>query len=323
MKKPIIWTIALLCVGSVFSEAKAQSTSDILQRLDALERENAALRASVRRLEGGKQRAAVQATKPPIGHAVADLPAYKEGAPIVVVPPPPLWTGFFVGIHNEWAGNVVDVTTTTVTPGAFVTSTVGNSFSGPTVGGHFGYSYEFANRVVLGGQFDMAWTDIKWRNGTSYTNAAGAGLGFGGVIAANTRTGLDWLGGARVKLGYEFGKYLPFVTGGVAFGGLSSTNNASSATTGFGGSATYGSASTTTAGWVVGAGFEYLLTESFSAYAEYLFTSMGGITRNDATVGVAPAASTISIKNLDLHSVRLGVNYHFNWAAPLPVLAKY
>jgi len=131
------------------------------------------------------------------------------------------------------------------------------------------------------------------------------------------------MGGKRVKLGYEFGRYLPFVTGGVAFGGLSSTNNAYSAVSGFGVSTTYGSASTTAVGWVLGGGFEYLLSDSWSGYVEYLFTSMDGITRNDATLGFAPAASSISLKQLDLHAVRGGVNYHFSWAGPVPVVAKY
>jgi outer membrane immunogenic protein len=257
-----------------------------------------------------------------IGSAfAADLPSVK--APPVVALPPPAWTGFYVGVHGEWAGNVVDITTTTVTPGTFLTSTVGNSFSGPTVGGQFGYSYEFANRFVLGGQFDMDWADVSWRNGTSYSAAAGGGFGVGGAAVANARTSLDWLGGARLRLGYDFGKFLPFVTGGVAFGGLSSTNNASSVVTGFGVSATYGSASKTSAGWAVGAGFEYMLTESWSIYAEYLYASLDGITRNDATIGFAPAASTLSIKYLDLHQARGGVNYHFNWATPAPVFAKF
>ena len=255
----------------------------------------------------------------------ADLPSRKD-VPVYVPPPPSsLWAGLYVGINGGYGGNSIDRTTTSSSPGYFSSFSDTFGAGGPFVGGQIGYNYVLSNHLVLGGEVDIDWANVINYNGTSNTSgvtafASGGGLAAVSTTGGNSGTGLDWLGTARLRLGYDLGKFLPYVTGGVAFGGLSSTNYAYSTFGGLGGSVTSGNTSTTQVGWAVGAGAEYMITDSWSVKAEYLYTQIGGITRNDTTLGAG--VTTVSIGNFGIHQVRGGLNYHFNWGAP-PILAKY
>ena len=62
----------------------------------------------------------------------------------------------------------------------------------------------------------------------------------------------------RGRLGYAAGRFMPFVTGGAAFGDIRAS------TPGLGGG------NTTNAGWTVGAGIEFALVGNWTAKAEYL-----------------------------------------------------
>ena len=56
-------------------------------------------------------------------------------------------------------------------------------------------------------------------------------------------------------------------------------------------------------GYTVGGGLEYLFTPSWSAKAEYMYTSLSGETYN---LGGFAALGTP-----DFHTIKVGVNYHF------------
>lgn len=123
--KSLLPAVAAIAVLAVCNQASAQSSSDILQRLEALERgnaklqesnldlkkENAALRDRVRRIESGKQTAsAAPAAQPgsavpkPVSGYAADAsmrPVYK--ATPMAVPSGWSWTGFYVGAHGGFA----------------------------------------------------------------------------------------------------------------------------------------------------------------------------------------------------------------------------
>ena len=117
---------------------------------------------------------------------------YYPKAPVFV--PPYSWTGFYVGINGG---------------GGFGTSnwdsTGSRNISGGLVGGTVGYNYQFGHAVV-GVEGDMNWADI---NGST-TNACPAGC----------KTSDSWLATVRGRLGYAADRFMPYVTGGAAFGDI-------------------------------------------------------------------------------------------------------
>ena len=74
----------------------------------------------------------------------------------------------------------------------------------------------------------------------------------------------------------------------------------------------------TRTGWTAGGGVEWLFAPHWSAKAEYLYVDLDS---NGATG--AYGWNFGSNYNPQFNVVRAGVNYHFNWDAPAPILAKY
>ena len=95
----------------------------------------------------------------------------------------------------------------------------------------------------------------------------------------------------RGRLGYAMGpsgSWMPYVTGGVAFGDIENAVTGS------------GSARDTKAGWALGGGIEAALSGPWTAKVEYLYVDLG----NGPTVaGVGSDFKT--------NIVRAGLNYRF------------
>jgi outer membrane immunogenic protein len=202
--------------------------------------------------------------------AAADLarpvpqPYYK--APVAV--PVYNWTGFYIGINGG---------------GGFGRSTWdttgGRDISGGVVGGTLGYNYQIG-QAVFGVEGDIDWADI---NGTSNT-----------VCPTGCKTGDSWLSTVRGRLGYAADRFMPFITGGGAFGDIKAS------VPGFAG------ASTDRAGWTLGAGLEFALTQNWTAKAEYLYVDLGKFNCGVSCGG--PATDNVSFTT---SLVRAGVNYRF------------
>ena len=69
---------------------------------------------------------------------------------------------------------------------------------------------------------------------------------------------------------------------------------------------------------------------NWSAKLEYLHHGFGGATYGAGALGATNAAGVNNFRNavttsthFSGHIVRVGLNYHFNWAASAPVVAKY
>ena len=128
-------------------------------------------------------------------------------------------------------------------------------------------------------------------------------------------------GSLRGRLGYAWGRLLPFVTGGAALAGFSQQSylwgedrlglfNASS------------SHSSVRAGWTLGAGAEWAMTRSWAVRGEYRYTAFGSL--NDASTYAAPVATAFTgTRRLDQNQVEFGVSYKFGeeGRAPLVVAA--
>lgn len=206
----------------------------------------------------------------------ADLPRRRAEMPVKAPAyvPPFSWTGFYVGINgggawgkSKWS-NAAGATT-----GNFDTS-------GGLVGGTVGYNVQMG-QAVFGLEGDIDWSGIK---GTA-TNSNCA------VNACETKN--DWLGTVRGRVGYAFGRMLPYVTGGLAVGNVKGTQ------------AGIGSVSDTKAGWTVGAGVEAAIYGPLSLKLEYLYADLGKLNCGGTTCAVPT--------DIDFHTniVRAGLNYRF------------
>lgn len=155
-----------------------------------------------------------------------------------------------------------------------------DGIKGGLAGGTIGYNWQFGN-VVLGLEADAAWADIN-------QTAAGFFPGLG-VVSAEDK--IESTGTVRGRLGYAFNTVLLYGTAGYAW----ADNKLSASALGVS-----ISDSKFLSGWTGGAGVEVLFAPKWSVKAEYLYKSLDGGSYFGVPVG-----------DINLHSVQVGVNYHF------------
>ena len=220
------------------------------------------------------------------------------------------WTGPYVGVNLGYGGGdfKYDGSGTTDAAGTNPASArVRQSSSGVIGGGQLGYNYEMPNGIVLGMETDIAASDIGAK--TSYASVDSLGNASG----ADLRSKIDYLGTVRGRVGKAMfdGRFVPYVTGGFAYGGVKSSAGytcASCVATG------YSSPTTTQTGWTAGAGAEYALTRHLSMKAEYLYTDLGRDTLANAaefSVGGANLYNANVSEKATANVMRVGVNYRF------------
>ena len=219
----------------------------------------------------------------------ADLPArtYTK-APVYAPAPIYNWTGFYAGVHIGAAFGGDD---------GFATNIVGLTGSSRDAaflgGGQIGADYQFAPNWVVGIEGQISGLSNNDRRFTV------------GVDSIRDRS--DWLASVTGRLGYTWGPGLIYAKGGVAF----RDDSGLAATAGFLPAVT----DRNSTGYTVGGGLEYMFAPAWSAKVEYQYYNF------DTTNVVTNAGlGALSYKD-DLHTVKVGVNYHFNWGGP--VVAKY
>ena len=216
----------------------------------------------------------------------ADLAArpYTK-APPAYVAPIYNWTGFYIGA--QVGGAFQGSSGFTTNDPAVVGTRNDSSFLG---GGVVGANYQFAPNWVVGleGEF----------NGLS-SNRHTFNDGTDAIRIKN-----DWLASVTGRLGYTWGPGMIYAKGGVAFrdnGGIDSTSLAL--------------VDRKDTGYTVGAGLEYMFAPAWSAKIEYQYYNF-----DTTRVAFGAGPSLVSYKD-DLHTVKAGINYHFNWGGP--VVARY
>jgi outer membrane immunogenic protein len=186
-------------------------------------------------------------------------------------------------VYN-WTGFYLGV----VGGGAWENTSTDPKMQGGFVGGTAGYNWQ-SGAVVFGLEADAAWADVS-----------ASASAFGVTVASKT----DALGTVRGRIGWAVSNVLFYGTGGYAWiDNKISVNGLGAAV----------SDTKFHSGWTVGAGVEAFLAPQWSVKGEYLYRSLGGETYFAGTAVAAPSGT------LNLHSVQVGVNYHFN----SPVVAKY
>ena len=133
----------------------------------------------------------------------ADLPRPAYKAPMYVAPFS--WTGFYVGLNGGYGFGKSNWTNALGTTGDF-------DVKGALAGGTLGYNLQ-TGAWVWGLEGDI---DYSWMQG-SVVNAA-VGCGGAGCETRNT-----WLATGRGRIGYAWDRFLPYITGGAAYGNIKST----------------------------------------------------------------------------------------------------
>lgn len=194
----------------------------------------------------------------------ADLPRRTAPiAPAVTALPIFAWTGFYAGVNAGWGF------------GQFSGSGA-PSFKDPsgfTGGGQIGYNYQMGN-IVLGLETDLNYANLR------ATNSA---TGIGGSKAT-----VDYYGTVRARAGVAIDRFLPYITGGFAYGGSTVTVPG------------FAKTSPSHTGWVAGAGVEYAFTNNLTARIEGLYVDLD----NKRTPTGTRLGSEFGV-------VRAGLNYKF------------
>ncbi|MCX7310489.1 MAG: porin family protein [Alphaproteobacteria bacterium] len=208
----------------------------------------------------------------------ADIPrpVYKSGiSPVIAYYN---WTGFYLGINGGYGWGTSD----------WSLPAVSNKPKGGMFGGTLGYNYQVGS-IVWGLEGDIDWQNVR----SSVACAPG--------ITCETRS--DWLGTFRGRIGYAFDRWMPYITGGGAYGNVKATPS----TAGLGVAA----ASDTRLGWTFGGGLEYAFLSNWSTKIEYLYVDLGSF-----NTGPAPVVNNVSFKE---NIVRAGLNYKFSG----PIFSRY
>ena len=105
-----------------------------------------------------------------------------------------------------------------------------------------------------------------------------------------------WLATLRGRVGYAIDRWLPYITGGAAYGNVKASTSAPIGA--------FTSASHNQLGWTAGVGLEYAFLGNWTAKIEYLYVDLGSF---DA--GPAPTVNNVSFKE---NILRAGLNYKFS-----------
>jgi opacity protein-like surface antigen len=214
------------------------------------------------------------------------------------------WTGLYVGSHigEGWA---------------FKNWESADGFFGPA--GPFGAAFiPFSARGTSSGVFGGMQAGFNLQNGplvwgielegatADLDGNARCALAF---YVCNSR--IDYMGTLTGRVGFAFDHVLLYARGGGAYAHDDYQMTANVITNAFTGS-------DNRFGWTLGGGVEYAFSPAWSAKLEYDYLDLGS--EGTSFTDQFGNQSTISIEQ-QIHRVKAGVNYRFDWGAPL--VARY
>lgn len=256
-----------------------------------------------------------------IGSAqAADLPVYTEPVAPVAIAEPVLWSGFYAGVFGGYAWGDVEFEDNgldnfcddndndediSACPGSI------NADVDGWLGGLFiGYNWNAGN-FVFGVEGDLAYADIHGFEEDGDEDPADA-------IDAH----IDALGTLRARVGYAFGNFLLFGTGGLA---VAHVDYIAGDRNGDGGPdsdrfANFDDDEQVTLhgweyGWTLGAGAEMAINNRWSVRADYLYIDLGEVDGevhdDDFNDNLQEYVDEDGSFDTQLHTVRLGIAAHF------------
>ncbi len=205
------------------------------------------------------------------------------------------WTGFYIGGHFGYGGGSFGPDTN---PLPLQGVLLPHSVTGVIGGYQVGYNRELANHVVLGVEADASFA-------TAIDQAALARM-----PPTPYNTSFDYVGTARGRIGYAFGPWMPYVTGGFAWGHPHIIINDDSGAV----------IRHYQFGWTAGVGLEFAVSGNWSAKLEYDYVELSRQLYDLSGFGLPNI-------NVDprIHLAKIGLNYHFGdmpWTAPIGSPAK-
>ena len=255
------------------------------------------------------------------------------------------WTGFYAGWNagHSWGRSETSMPFTDALTGATLNPINTRANVNGLIGGlQAGYNWQTNPSWVLGFE-----TDIQ---ASAQRGRTGGFCGGGGITDATVNSGcvpghigdtdpfnvaalpvtsvldqkLEWFGTVRGRVGPTITPgLLAYVTGGLAYGHVSTTNTISGTNiTGANGtntsvltpvSATF-SSSETRVGWTAGAGFEGLLGGNWTGKIEYIYVDLGHVS-GAFTTPIVTNSGAFLISRFNSHItdniLRIGLNYKF------------
>jgi outer membrane immunogenic protein len=175
--------------------------------------------------------------------------------------------------------------------------------SGLVGGAHAGYNWQQGS-WVYGLETDLSGTSLKSSMSGGLTSIAPC-PGDG----ASTSAKVDWYGTVRGRAGWATGNVLFYGTGGLAYGqvDLSSTYNAL-------GFSTIAQTSSVRAGWVAGAGIEYLLQPNLTLNLGYQYVDLGTANLASSMTAGAVSLSQTASAHAAFSVVTIGLSWRFSTA---------
>jgi outer membrane immunogenic protein len=192
------------------------------------------------------------------------------------------WAGFYVGFNAGWGSAAYAAQTFTPTPTTPASWSL--SQGGTLLGGVVGYNWQAGN-IVAGIEGDWAWTLI---------NDTGSGC------VNSCYTTVNSLGTVRGRVGYSWSIFMPYLTGGFAWGHIEAGQPGVVS-------------SSWQPGFTVGGGIEALFAPNWSVKAEYLMVRL-----NDSSY---TATTPVTVTERNILIMRAGINHHFNKTYKVPGLA--
>ncbi|MDE2363478.1 MAG: porin family protein [Hyphomicrobiales bacterium] len=226
--------------------------------------------------------------------SAADLPSRKAPPPAPAMMEPAsafTWTGFYAGLN---AGGLIN--DSSLNASQFSGKETGASAIG---GVTIGYNWQIRDTIVVGVE-----GDVDYRSRLAVSTPA--------TRITSAKEG--YLGTARGRIGYAFGRALLYGTGGVAFANAIAPDTLAVPAYGYSG-VRGGANGGTQIGWTAGLGLEYAISESLSFKGEYLYAGLGQKTLQYVAPGTSLATGLVPTK-MGAHVLRAGLNYRFGTENP-------
>jgi high affinity Mn2+ porin len=198
------------------------------------------------------------------------------------------WTGFYIGGHVGYGAGSLGPGTNPIPEQG---SPFPPSLTGLIGGYQAGYNKQFPNHIVLGVEADASF---------------GSPPDAPRLAPAPFNATLDYIGTVRGRIGYAFGPWMPYVTGGFAWGHSHVNLNDSAGDV-------IAAPGQIQPGWTAGAGVEFAVSGNWSAKLEYDYVDLSRRTYDLSGFGLPSI-------NVDpkVQIVKLGLNYRIGdapWTA--------
>lgn len=236
---------------------------------------------------------------------------HVKAPPPAPMPPVLTWTGFYIGgnVGGAWARHNWSDST-------FGLDLGGNDNGVFIGGGQVGFNYQVDTFVIgVEGTFDGA-ANHNRTDGTVFPALQGHLI----QVTSND----NFVATLAARFGYTGWLGSHVLVYGKAGGGWVGNNSFTITDVTTGASIT-GSSNNAAGGWLVGGGLEWAFAENWSVKIEYDFL---GLSQRTFSVPVGPlflVGDTFATHNNDLQMAVVGLNYRFNWVAPVsnPVVTRY